>query len=1427
MKLACVLGLMLPVFTASAQPSMRVVSVSADFTFANNACAGTAVQFTASVSSGTPPFTYAWDFGDAGTGSAQIEQHAFTSLGCGTRTFQVSLKVKDAANDSVTVRKNITIKQSPNVTLQDLANPFNQFSNCGNSPSETNPRFTIRPGLGSPTDVCIDSFSVDWGDGNMLRGLTAASFPLASHTYTTLGLFNLVVTAWAQGCSTTKTYPVANQANPAVGMVGPPGTSGCAPIGFWFKLRGYELNSPGTTYTWDFGDRSTTVTWTPPITVDSIYHVFTTTSCGSSGNQFTAKVTARNGCDTKDATVNNIKIFLKPVANFSLPASGSACVSTPVTFTTSIATASYNSPDCNRSTNFTWSSSDGGAGTGTSFTRTFTTTGNHSVTLIAVGGCGNDTITKTISIVAPPAAPVPGSNGPVCATDTLKLTASSITGVTYTWTGPGFTSTLQNPTRPNASTAMSGTYSVTASLNGCASTPATINVLVNARPAMPTGPSPIDYCLNATAVPLTATGATGNTLYWYTSATGGTFSTAAPIPPTTTADTITYYVSQINPATGCESGRLPITVRINPTPAITGTPANPTSCATSNGSIALSGLKPGTSYTVRYTRNSVPVSVVLSSNASGTLTITGLGSGTYDTITAATGGCPSNAVGPFTLTSPSAPNPPTANSNSPLCAGGTLNLTASTVTGATYAWTGPGFTSTLQNPTRANASAAMSGSYSVTVTVNGCTSAPATITVEIVAIPNPPGVASPVNYCQNAPAVPLMATALAGHTLNWYTSATGGTPGTTAPTPSTALVRSLTYYVSQASTVPLACESQLRSSITVNVRSTPSISGSAANPTGCASSNGAITLTGLIADSTYTVQYTRNSGTPVSLPLKANASGMVTIASLPAGTYANITAALSGCSSNTAGPFTLTSFSAPEAPTAGSNSPLCAGSALNLTASAAPAGATYAWTGPGGYTSLLQNPVRTNTSAGMSGTYSVTVTLNGCSSAPASVNVTIDASGTVTAGSNSPLCAGGTLTLLGGVNSTGTFSWNWKGPNNFSSSQQNPSIQNVTPAASGAYTVTASSPTGSCPSSATLNVLVTPQPAISGGSVTNPGICTTGTGFITLQGLVSNTTYAVQYSKNGIPQPAVALTAGAGGSLVIPNLAGGTYSSITASQGNCVSNAVGPFTLTETNALPGPPRATGNMPLCVGGTLQLNASTTSTGTLAYQWSGPNGFTSIAQNPSIGNITLAAAGKYYVMVSAGSCVSAKDSIDVQIGSYPVVSLGPDLVLAPGSQQTLTPSIQNGPVSQYLWTPPANLSCTACASPVVTAQANTSYILKVTNSYGCSASDTIRIKTLCEGSNVFIPAAFTPDGDGLNDKFMIRASGPIRVTYFRIFNKWGELVFEKTHFAPNDPAYGWDGRVKGVAVPPDVFVYTALVTCDGGASFPYKGNVTVLK
>ncbi|MEO7264295.1 MAG: gliding motility-associated C-terminal domain-containing protein, partial [Ferruginibacter sp.] len=138
-----------------------------------------------------------------------------------------------------------------------------------------------------------------------------------------------------------------------------------------------------------------------------------------------------------------------------------------------------------------------------------------------------------------------------------------------------------------------------------------------------------------------------------------------------------------------------------------------------------------------------------------------------------------------------------------------------------------------------------------------------------------------------------------------------------------------------------------------------------------------------------------------------------------------------------------------------------------------------------------------------------------------------------------------------------------------------------------------------------------------------------------------------------------------------------------------------------------------------------------------------------------------------------------------------------------------------------------SCISCPLPIATIKKEITYIVKVTNNYGCTGTDTINIKTFCEDSQVYIPNAFTPDGDGINDILMVRGKGIVSVKSFRIFNRWGEVVFEKSDFPPNNPAYGWNGKIKGIWGPPDVFVYTAEVVCENGTPFIYKGNVSIIK
>jgi gliding motility-associated-like protein len=244
--------------------------------------------------------------------------------------------------------------------------------------------------------------------------------------------------------------------------------------------------------------------------------------------------------------------------------------------------------------------------------------------------------------------------------------------------------------------------------------------------------------------------------------------------------------------------------------------------------------------------------------------------------------------------------------------------------------------------------------------------------------------------------------------------------------------------------------------------------------------------------------------------------------------------------------------------------------------------------------------------------------------------------------------------------------------------------------------------------------------------------------------------------------------------------------------------------------------------ICIGESTNLLAS----GASSYLWSPANGL----NNKTISNPTASptVTTVYRVVGYDGfNCFTDTAFITVGVGQYPTVSLGPDQTLPTGTKFPLTSVVQNGPIAKWLWSPSTDLSCATCPLPVAEVKKDISYLVKVTTAYDCSATDTINIKAFCQSAQVYIPNAFTPNGDGYNDILMVRASGVALVKSFRIFNRWGEVVFEKGNFQPNDLRYGWDGRIKGIVGGPDVFVYTAEVVCENGTSYTYKGNVSILK
>jgi len=244
--------------------------------------------------------------------------------------------------------------------------------------------------------------------------------------------------------------------------------------------------------------------------------------------------------------------------------------------------------------------------------------------------------------------------------------------------------------------------------------------------------------------------------------------------------------------------------------------------------------------------------------------------------------------------------------------------------------------------------------------------------------------------------------------------------------------------------------------------------------------------------------------------------------------------------------------------------------------------------------------------------------------------------------------------------------------------------------------------------------------------------------------------------------------------------------------------------------------------VCERTSIHMNA----TGAAYYQWSPAIGLDDATRpDPTA---TPNATTTYQVIGFDGhQCFTDTALVKIVVNPNPTLDLGPDLRLPTGDIHTFNPSTTNGPIVSWTWAPSTDLSCTDCPTPFATIKTNTRYWADIRNIYGCTATDTVAIQTFCENSQVFIPNAFTPDGDMKNDVFMIRAKGVASVRSLRIFSRWGELVFEKKNFPPNSSEYAWDGKVRGVPGPAEVYVYTVEVTCDNQQTYTYKGNVTILK
>jgi gliding motility-associated-like protein len=182
--------------------------------------------------------------------------------------------------------------------------------------------------------------------------------------------------------------------------------------------------------------------------------------------------------------------------------------------------------------------------------------------------------------------------------------------------------------------------------------------------------------------------------------------------------------------------------------------------------------------------------------------------------------------------------------------------------------------------------------------------------------------------------------------------------------------------------------------------------------------------------------------------------------------------------------------------------------------------------------------------------------------------------------------------------------------------------------------------------------------------------------------------------------------------------------------------------------------------------------------------------------------------------------------VNVAPLPKINAGPDFEMLSGSSKQLL-NTSSSDVIKWAWSPSDYLSCAECQSPVTEPKEDVTYIVTGTTQHGCAISDTLHIKLLCDQSHVYIPSAFTPNGDKKNDLFYVKGRGVKMVKSVKIFNRFGQAVFEKINFQIDDPSSAWDGKYKGLEVSTGAYVYFAEMICATGEIFSFKGTVMVIK
>lgn len=795
-----------------------------------------------------------------------------------------------------------------------------------------------------------------------------------------------------------------------------------------------------------------------------------------------------------------------------------------------------------------------------------------------------------------------------------------------------------------------------------------------------------------------------------------------------------------------------------------------------------------------------------------------------------------------------------------LCNGaatGTASATASGGTGTlTYTW------NTTPAQTTPNISSLTAGTYTVTVTDgNGCTNTAS------VTLGQPPALALSLSpqavACFGANTGAVTSTVGGGSTPYTYLWNSGET------TPNLVQKSAGTYTV----TVTDAGGCTATMSATVTQPTTLSITATQQNIACFGTSTGSLQLTLAGGTTPYTVNWSGPNGFVGTGTQLSN---------LAAGNYVATVSDANACTS-----VQTVSLSQPAAalslalPAVGDT--LCFGAANGTAAVAANGGTTpyqYLWSA-GGQTSA--------TISGLSsGAYTVTVTDANACSGTASISIPQLQPLSITASGGSVDCAGssnGTAIVTSALYGTapanlGQFAYLW------STNPPQTGMQAVGLVAGQTYTVTATDARG-CSATQTVSIGDVPSVGASIVSIVNPA-CFDGTdGRAIAAGIggVPPYTYTWGPGVTAVDSLAQNLRAGTYRVTVTDNKGCTGVATATLTQPLPLKMRFQPTAVLCYGESTGTARATGE-----GGTPNYQyawstgatgaeASSLAAGTYTVTMTDQNGCTHTdevkIQQPDqplggtatkrdvgcfggyTGEIQIAATGgtpPYRYALDAGNWNGSSKQIGLPAGVYvprvldkngcsatlaPVevaqrpkieLDLGPNITIRFGQSAQLQAVVtQAAEPIVYRWNPADSLwlSCLDCPDPFVDDLVyGRWFVLKITDAFGCMAEDRVLV-SVERPRNVHVPTGFSPNGDGNNDRLLVHGQPGVRVLTFRVYDRWGEQVYEGRDFMVNDPDTGWDGTFRGDPMNPGVFVWMLEVEFADGEREVYRGNTTLIR